>query len=78
MGFLFLYYVFRYRREVVLENLKISFPEKNETELRKIAKQFYKNFCDLFMEDLKSLTMSKEEIFNRFQIENKDLLVKFF
>ena len=40
------YYVFGYRKTVVLNNLAIAFPEKSEAERKKIAKQFYRNFSD--------------------------------
>lgn len=56
-----LYSVFGYRRKVVFENLKNSFPNKTETELKIIEKQFYRYLCDVMLETLKSLTISKSE-----------------
>ncbi len=53
-----LYYVSGYRKGIVLENLQIAFPEKTETERKKIAKQFYHNLADTFMEIIKLLSMS--------------------
>mgnify|MGYP002134863599 CR=1 FL=1 len=38
--FFILYYVIRYRKKVVLENLKNSFPEKSDQEIKKISKKF--------------------------------------
>ncbi len=55
-----LYYVIRYRKNVVLENLHKSFPEKNDAEIRAISKAFYRYLCDLFLETFKTLTISKE------------------
>jgi Kdo2-lipid IVA lauroyltransferase/acyltransferase len=55
--FLLVYYLFRYRRVVVLENLQRSFPEKDEKELKKISRQFYLHFCDVFFETLKLLSI---------------------
>ncbi|UYQ95693.1 lysophospholipid acyltransferase family protein [Chitinophaga horti] len=55
-----LYYVVRYRRGVVMENLNNSFPEKSPAERARICRDFYRYFCDLFLETFKTLTISKE------------------
>lgn len=55
-----LYYLLGYRKKVVLTNLKNSFPEKSEEEIRLICKKYYRHFCDLFLEVLKTLTISKK------------------
>jgi Kdo2-lipid IVA lauroyltransferase/acyltransferase len=49
--FLF-YHIFRYRRGVVESNLANSFPEKSVRERTRIAKHFYRHFCDVFVETL--------------------------
>lgn len=46
------YSVFRYRRKMVTKNLKNSFPEKNEAEIKSIERKFYHNFTDTFVEIL--------------------------
>ncbi len=51
-----IYHVAGYRRKVVLANLDIAFPEKSGEEKKKIAKRFYKNFIDNFIETLKLLS----------------------
>ena len=48
--YVLLYYVVRYRRKVVMMNLRNSFPEKTEAELGKIAKGFYHHLCDILVE----------------------------
>ena len=60
--YLLLYYLLRYRRGVVHDNLKNSFPEKTEKEIKEIEKKFYRYFCDLFLETFKTLTISKEDM----------------
>ena len=50
--YLLLYYFPSYRRKVVAENLKNSFPEKSEKELKCIEKKFYRHLADLFIETL--------------------------
>ena len=63
--YLLLYYVIGYRRKVVMGNLKIAFPEKTEEERVKIAKQFYRNFIDNFIETIKMFSMSENELMKR-------------
>ena len=61
------YYVLGYRKEVVMNNLAIAFPEKSEKERIRIAKEMYKRLIDTFLETLKALSISKEELNKRFQ-----------
>lgn len=61
-----LFYVFGYRKQVVMNNLFIAFPEKSEEERKKIMKAFYHNFCDTFMEMIKLFSWSEAEIKKRF------------
>jgi len=49
-----------------MENLRKSFPEKNEKELERICKDFYHYLCDLFLETFKTLTISKKAMLRRF------------
>ncbi|MBB1287085.1 lipid A biosynthesis acyltransferase [Flavisolibacter sp. BT320] len=51
-----LYYIVGYRKSVVLYNLSVAFPEKSEGERKKIAKKFYRNFTDNFIETIKLLS----------------------
>lgn len=61
-----LYHVIRYRREVVQNNLLIAFPEKTETERKKIERDFYTHFSDNWFEFIKLLSISKKELNKRF------------
>lgn len=60
-----LYYVIKYRRKVVQDNLIASFPEKNRDEIIRIEKQFYAFFCDYIVETIKQLSMSKKQMTRR-------------
>ncbi|MEX6690474.1 lipid A biosynthesis acyltransferase [Danxiaibacter flavus] len=64
--YLLLYYVIKYRRDVVMGNLAVAFPDKSEEERVKIAKEFYKSFVDQFIETVKMLSMSRKELDKRF------------
>ena len=72
------YYVIGYRKDVVLQNIKNSFPEKSAEEHREISKKFYRHFCDLILESLKAFTISEKEVRKRMSIKNTDVLDKYF
>ena len=57
-----LYHFVKYRRDVVFNNLNIAFPEKSKAEKTKIAKQFYRNITDTFIETIKLISLSKKNI----------------
>ena len=68
-----IYYMIRYRRRLVRENLKCSFPEKSEKEIIRIEKAFYHNLCDVFIESFKCLNISDEEMRRRVEVVNCEL-----
>lgn len=72
--FLLIYYLVGYRKKVVFNNLRNSFPEKSEGEIKKIAKGFYRHFCDLIVEAIKVAGLSREEMIKRMHIENTELV----
>lgn len=61
-----IFYVLKYRRGVVLSNLQIAFPEKSDQERWLIAKQFYHNLIDTFIETIKLLSVSQAFIRRHF------------
>ncbi len=60
-----IFYVLKYRREIVMSNLLIAFPEKTEKERKQIAKKFYHNLIDTFIESIKFISISKKQILKR-------------
>lgn len=76
--FFIFYYIFPYRRKVVLQNLRSSFPEKPEAEIRKIEKEFYRHFCDVLVETIKLFSASQNAIESRIQLVNPELLDEYF
>lgn len=67
--YLLLYHVVGYRKEVVMGNLQIAFSEKTDGERKEIARRFYRNFVDNFIETLKLLSASKKFIMQRMVID---------
>lgn len=72
--FLVVYYVVRYRRKVVMKNLRNSFPDKSPKELKTIEREFYHNLCDYGVETLKLLTIREEELKRRFCFEDDKIV----
>ena len=68
-----IYYIIRYRRSLVRENLRCSFPEKSVKEILRIEKAFYHNLCDIFIESLKCLNISDKEMRERVEVINYEL-----
>jgi KDO2-lipid IV(A) lauroyltransferase len=60
-----LHRILRYRKDVIIANLTQAFPEKTEQEKKAIAKKFYRNFADNWIETIKLLSMSKQSMNKR-------------
>jgi KDO2-lipid IV(A) lauroyltransferase len=69
-------YVIGYRKDVVLMNLKLAFPEKEEKELIRIRKKFFRHLIDFFIESIKTFTISEQEIRRRMTYKNLEVLEK--
>jgi len=67
--FVIAYYFVGYRKKVVMNNLLIAFPEKSEQERIRIAKKFYKNLIDTFIESIKMLSISDKAFSKRAQMD---------
>lgn len=76
--YLLLISVFPYRKKVIVNNLKRSFPEKSERDINQLKRQFYRHFCDLLAEGIKNLSISKSELLKRFKVKNPELMVKLY
>lgn len=71
--YILVYYVFGYRKEVVMKNLSIAFPEKSEEERLRIAKAFYHNLVDTFVEMIKLLSLSNASLDKRYNTNASEL-----
>jgi KDO2-lipid IV(A) lauroyltransferase len=77
LAYYLIFYVIKYRKDVVLDNLKIAFPEKPDNECYSIYKANMKHFCDSFIEVILSMELSKEEMRKRFKYTNLEVLEKY-
>ena len=69
-----MFYIVRYRRKLVYQNMKDSFPEKSEKEIRRMEKAFYHHFCDYIEETIKLLHISDKETRKRVKFHNTEAL----
>jgi KDO2-lipid IV(A) lauroyltransferase len=76
--FVIVYYVFSYRRKVVSENLRNSFPEMSEAELKRTERRFYRHLTDLFVETLKLTHMSEKQISRRYHLRDMSLIDRLY
>src|SRR5271170_4887663 len=67
------YYCIGYRRKVVMDNLRQAFPEKSEAERIDIAKKFYHNFIDSFVEVIKLISADERWLHKRFTVDTRAL-----
>jgi Kdo2-lipid IVA lauroyltransferase/acyltransferase len=72
------FYIFRYRRSVVLENLTNSFPDKSLQELQTVSCSYYRYLCDLVVETIKTRAFSADDISAKMKIRNPEVLNAFF
>ena len=76
--YVIIYYVIGYRKKIVRHNLKLCFPEKSDKELFDLEKKSYQHFIDVFMELIKSFTITEKEMSKRLSITNPELLDSYY
>ena len=72
--YVLVYKVVRYRVKVVRQNMKASFPDKSDTELRRLEREFYHHFADYVVETIKLAHISLEELQRRAFLKNPELV----
>lgn len=75
--YVFVYHIWRFRRELSLSNLRNSLPDKSAVELELIARQAYRNACNMIAEILKGAVIGEQELRRRVRILNVDALARF-
>lgn len=72
--YLLLITIVPYRRSVVRENIKKSFPELSNRQRKSIERKFYHHFSDLLAEAVKNLSISKMQLKKRIHVLNRDAI----
>lgn len=70
--------ILKYRKDIILGNIKRSFPEKTVNQQLEIYANFYRHFCDLLIENLKGFTITKTQIKSRLKMSNPELVNDYF
>lgn len=65
----FMCHILRYRRDVLMQNLNIAFPEKSQHEKKIIIRRFYINFVDTFLEAIKLLSLPERTLRKKIQFD---------
>ncbi|WP_268224665.1 lysophospholipid acyltransferase family protein [Sinomicrobium oceani] len=72
--FIIAYYVIRYRKEVAIQNIARSFPDKRYGEIQAISKKFYSCFTAYFAEIIKAVSAPVEILDKKITFENLELI----
>ncbi len=74
--YLIVYYLIGYRKNIVRENIALALPHLSEQERLDIEKKSYRHLCDMFLEMIKTMTISEKEIKERFVFPNLEVYKK--
>ena len=66
------YYLVRHRHKVIADQLAKVFPSKTGAERNALHRRYLKNFCDVLVEVLKSVSMTPEDMVAHVRIRNID------
>ncbi len=72
--FVIVYYIIGYRKKTVRQNLSIAMPLATKKERLIVEKKFYHHMCDLFLEMIKTLTISEKTMDEHFTVKNIALM----
>ena len=72
--YLVLYRVIGLRKQIVVNNLANSFPQSSSADIKRLASQFYRNYSDVAVEMIKSITMAKQDLVKRVQFDNLEVV----
>ena len=64
------YYIIGYRKKTVRENLALALPHLSEKERLVIEKKSFRHMCDVFLEMIKTLTISESEMDKHYVFKN--------
>jgi Kdo2-lipid IVA lauroyltransferase/acyltransferase len=68
--YLLAFYVVRHRHQVIREQIRKVFPDLSDAEQARIHKRYLRNFCDVLMEVVKSVSMRADDMRDRMRIVN--------
>ena len=72
--YVLIYYIIGYRRKIVRQNIQLALPHLTKKEQLNIEKKSYRHMCDMFLEMIKTMSISEKEIDKRFVFTNLEVL----
>ena len=75
--YIIVYYVVGYRKKIVKANLILTLPHLSDKERLIIEKKSYRHMCDMFLEMIKTMTISVAEMNRRFVVTNIELVKEY-
>ncbi|MFW5803724.1 MAG: lysophospholipid acyltransferase family protein [bacterium] len=76
--YILLFYIIKYRKNIVFQNLKRSFPKKSNQQITKIAKNFYRHFSDVIIEVIKMNNFSPQQLGKRINFKNPEVFEEYY
>lgn len=74
--YVLIYYLIGYRRKIVRQNIALALPHLSKKEQLRVEKESYRHLCDMFLEMIKTMTISEQEMNKRFVFTNLDLYLQ--
>lgn len=71
-------FVIRYRYQVIMQNIRASFPEKSDAWHKRVAGKFYRHFADWIMETIKMAGMREGQMNSRISFNGLDQFEEHF
>lgn len=71
--YILVYYIIGYRKKTVRSNIALALPHLSEKERKTIEKKSYRHMCDMFLEMIKTMSITRKEIDERFTFSNLDV-----
>ena len=71
------YYIIGYRKKIVRANLALALPHLSDEERLIIEKKSYQHLCDMFLEMIKTLTISPDQMNKRFVVTNIEVVKEY-
>ena len=73
-----LYRILGYRKKIVVDNLKNSFPNFSDQEIQRIIRRFYRHLGDMILETIKSFSMPLSTYTKVVRLTDQQLFDKFY
>ncbi|MFC2080178.1 lysophospholipid acyltransferase family protein [Bacteroidota bacterium] len=73
-----LHYIARYRKNVIRNNLRSSFPKASEKEIKTLIRKFYKHLADVIVENGVIQFYSKKRLQKMFSFSNPEVINKYY